>query len=135
MSFLLRILVGIVLSGGGCGVLWVTYPVLLLAIHPQMGQDPRASALWIFMAVYAVLSIGIGCGKIADATCETAMSDLRIMHAKVMELYACVETLRRHHGRRDVLKYADSEVLTDDITRADKIYQFFVGLAEQTAVD
>lgn len=58
------------------------------------------------------------------------VSDLPVMHAKVRELYGCVESLRKHHAQRQVLKYADAEVLLSDIRRADEIYQFFVTLAE-----
>jgi len=63
------------------------------------------------------------------------VSDLRVMHAKVRELFGCVESLRAHHHARDVLKYADAAVLAEDIIGADEIYQFFVALAEETAAD
>lgn len=74
-------------------------------------------------------------GRALDTDEVRLVSDLRIMHAKVRELYVCVESLRRHHGQPDVLKYADIEALTHDIARADEIYQFFVSLADQAAAD
>lgn len=59
------------------------------------------------------------------------VSDLRVMHAKVMELFQAVATLRSRHNQDDVRKYADAELLAEDIARADEIYQFYVNLAEQ----
>lgn len=59
------------------------------------------------------------------------VSDLRVMHAKVMELDRCVASLRVRYSEGDVRKYADADLLAEDIARADEIYQFYVGLAEQ----
>lgn len=59
------------------------------------------------------------------------VSDLRVMHAKVMELYRCVASLRARHSPEDVRKYADAELLDQNISHADDIYLFYVSLAEQ----
>jgi hypothetical protein len=59
------------------------------------------------------------------------VSDLRIMHAKVAELYHLVNALRQRHDERDVVKYADQPVLTDDIQMVDEIYLWFVKLKEE----
>lgn len=59
------------------------------------------------------------------------VSDLRVMHAKVMELSRSVASLRARYSEDDVRKYADADLLAEDIARADEIYQFYVSLAEQ----
>jgi hypothetical protein len=59
------------------------------------------------------------------------VSDLRIMHAKVDELYNLVSALREHHEEADVVKYADQPILTDDIQKVDEIYLWFVKLKEE----
>ena len=59
------------------------------------------------------------------------VSDLRIMHAKVMELHRCVASLRARYSEDDVRKYADADLLAEDIALADEIYQFYVSMAEQ----
>lgn len=59
------------------------------------------------------------------------VSDLRIMHAKVDELYQVVMNLKRRHNEASVHKYADQPVLTEDITRVDEIYMWFIKLKEQ----
>ncbi|HKR84159.1 MAG TPA: hypothetical protein VJS37_08290 [Terriglobales bacterium] len=57
------------------------------------------------------------------------MSDLRIMHAKVDELYQVVTALKRRHDEADVVKY-DQPVLTEDIQKVDDIYLWFGRLKE-----
>jgi hypothetical protein len=59
------------------------------------------------------------------------VSDLRIMHAKVDELYQLVTNLKRRHSGADIHKYADQPVLNEDIARVDEIYLWFVSLKEQ----
>ena len=59
------------------------------------------------------------------------VSDLRIMHAKVDELYHLVTNLKRRHGRSDIQKYADQPVLNEDIARVDEIYLWFVSLKDK----
>jgi len=59
------------------------------------------------------------------------VSDLRIMHSKVDELYHMVANLKRRHPITDIRKYADQPVLNEDITRVDEIYLWFVSLKEQ----
>lgn len=60
------------------------------------------------------------------------VSDLRIMHAKVEELYNMVSALKRRHEERVVVKYADQPVLTEDIQKVDEIYLWFVKLKEES---
>lgn len=60
------------------------------------------------------------------------VADLRIMHAKVEELHNLVSALKRRHEERDVVKYADQPVLTDDIHKVDEIYLWFVKLKEES---
>ena len=59
------------------------------------------------------------------------VSDLRIMHSKVDELYQVVTNLKRRHNQSAIYKYADEDVLTEDIQRVDEIYLWFVKLKEQ----
>jgi hypothetical protein len=59
------------------------------------------------------------------------VSDLRIMHAKVDELFHLVESLKRRHDEQAIVKYADSPVLTEDIQKVDAIYLWFVRLKEE----
>ncbi len=59
------------------------------------------------------------------------VSDLRIMHSKVDELYQIVANLKRRHSGEDIRKYADHPVLNEDIARVDEIYLWFVKLKEQ----
>ena len=60
------------------------------------------------------------------------VSDLRIMHAKVDELFQIMTALRRRHDEADVIKYADQPVLTEDIQKVDEIYLWFVKLKEES---
>lgn len=59
------------------------------------------------------------------------VSDLRIMHSKVAELYQVVANLKRLHSGADIHKYADQPLLNEDIARVDDIYGWFVGLKEE----
>lgn len=59
------------------------------------------------------------------------VSDLRIMHSKVDELYQIVTNLKRRHSGADIHKYADQPVLNEDIARVDEIYLWFVVLKDQ----
>lgn len=59
------------------------------------------------------------------------VSDLRIMHAKVDELYHFVIGLKTRHNEADIVKYADQPVLTADIQKVDEIYLWFVKLKEE----
>ena len=58
------------------------------------------------------------------------VSDLRIMHSKVNELYELVRALQRRHGEAAIHKYADAILLSSDISRVDDIYLWFVKLKE-----
>jgi hypothetical protein len=59
------------------------------------------------------------------------VSDLRIMHAKVVELYQIVQSLRERHEPAAIRKYADALVLDRDIAQVDEIYLWFVALKEK----
>lgn len=59
------------------------------------------------------------------------ISDLRIMHAKVDELFQVVSHLRQRHSEEDVYKYADEPVISENIKRIDEIYLWFVKIKEE----
>ena len=59
------------------------------------------------------------------------VSDLRLMHAKVDELYQVVTNLKRRHRESSIHKYADGPVLAEDITRVDEIYMWFIKLKDE----
>jgi hypothetical protein len=59
------------------------------------------------------------------------VSDLRIMHAKVDELFQVVQDVRRRHTETDIHTYADKPLLDQDIQRVDEIYLWFVKLREE----
>lgn len=61
------------------------------------------------------------------------VSDLRMVHAKVDELYNAVQQLRRRHDQDDIVRYSDQSALTDDIQHLDEIYLWYVKLKEQAA--
>ena len=63
------------------------------------------------------------------------MSDLRIMHAKVEELYHLVSSFKARHNEADVVKYGDGPVLTEDIQKVDEIYLWFVRLKERNIAE
>lgn len=58
------------------------------------------------------------------------VSDLRVMHAKVDELCQLVRSLKQRHDEVDIHKYADHEVLGQNIQKIDEIYLWFVKLNE-----
>jgi len=58
------------------------------------------------------------------------IGDLRIMHAKVGELYQLVAGLRQRHSEQSIYKYADLPLLDEDIARVDEIYLWFVKLKD-----
>jgi hypothetical protein len=59
------------------------------------------------------------------------ISDLRIMHAKVDELYHIVHDLKKRHSENSIHAYSDKPLLAQDIQRVDEIYLWFVKLREQ----
>ncbi len=59
------------------------------------------------------------------------VSDLRIMHSTVDELYQVVQALKRRHDESAVVKYAGQPILTEDIRKVDEIYLWFVKLKEE----
>ena len=58
------------------------------------------------------------------------VADLRIMHAKVHELFEIVSGLKRRHPEATIRNYADHKMLGLDIERVDEIYLWFVSLKE-----
>jgi hypothetical protein len=58
------------------------------------------------------------------------VADLRVMHAKVDELYQIVSTLKQRHTETAVHRYADHEVMGANISKVDEIYLWFVKLNE-----
>jgi hypothetical protein len=59
------------------------------------------------------------------------VSDLRIMHSKVDELFQVVKSLKQRHPESDIRKYADRVVLEKDIEEVDGIYLWFLALKER----
>ena len=59
------------------------------------------------------------------------VADLRIMHAKVDELYHIVQDLQKRHSETSIHRYSDKPLLAQDIQRVDEIYLWFVKLREQ----
>ena len=59
------------------------------------------------------------------------IADLRIMHAKVHELFEVVSVLKRGHEDMAIRRYADHVMLEKDIQRVDEIYLWFVSLKEE----
>jgi hypothetical protein len=59
------------------------------------------------------------------------IADLRIMHAKVHELFEVVNVLKRGHEENHIRRYADHKMLEKDIQRVDEIYLWFVRLKEE----
>jgi len=59
------------------------------------------------------------------------VADLRIMHAKVNELFEIVDALKSQHDEQVIRKYADHPVLDRDIARVDEIYLWFLRLKEE----
>jgi hypothetical protein len=69
-------------------------------------------------------------GRWLDVDEVRLISDLRIMHSKVDELYHVVASLKRRNTGEDIRKYADHPVLNENIARMDEIYLWFVSLKE-----
>lgn len=59
------------------------------------------------------------------------IADLRIMHAKVHELFEIVSVLKRGREESFIRKYADHVMLEKDIQRVDEIYLWFISLKEE----
>lgn len=67
-------------------------------------------------------------GRWLDINEVRMVSDLRVMHSKVDELFHIVANLKRRHSRSAIHKYADQQVLGEDIERVDEIYLWFLQL-------
>jgi hypothetical protein len=60
------------------------------------------------------------------------VADLRIMHAKVDELYQIYKVLQERHDKTSTVHYADKVVLAEDIRKVDELYLWFVELRQQS---
>jgi hypothetical protein len=58
------------------------------------------------------------------------VSDLRVMHAKVDDLFQVIENLKVRHGAEDIRRYSDRKVLDENIQKVDEIYLWFLKLKE-----
>ncbi|HUQ49789.1 MAG TPA: hypothetical protein VM056_03660 [Terriglobales bacterium] len=54
------------------------------------------------------------------------ISDLRVMHSKVADLFLLVNDLKRRHSEASIQANADSTVLAENINRIDEIYLWLV---------
>lgn len=70
-------------------------------------------------------------GRWLDVEETRLVSDLRIMHSKVNELYNVMENLKQRHDEADIVKYADYEALGEDIRKVDETYLWFVKVKER----
>ena len=59
------------------------------------------------------------------------VSDLRIMHSKVNELFHLVGQLKQRYDESAICAYSDEDLLSQDIERVDDIYAWFVRLREE----
>lgn len=59
------------------------------------------------------------------------IADLRIMHAKVYELFEIVSVIKARHEEADIRRYSDQAMLDKDIQRADEIYLWFLRLKDE----
>lgn len=59
------------------------------------------------------------------------VADLRIMHAKVNELFEIVDVLKARYDEQIIRRYADQPTLDRDIKRVDEIYLWFLRLKEE----
>jgi hypothetical protein len=59
------------------------------------------------------------------------VSDLRMTHAKVDELYSAVQQLRHRHDEEDIVRFSDQVAPTEDIRRVGEIYPWYVQLKEK----
>lgn len=59
------------------------------------------------------------------------IADLRIMHAKVYELFEIVSVIKHRHDENAIRRYADQAMLDHDIQRVDETYLWFLKLKEE----
>ena len=60
-----------------------------------------------------------------------AVADLRIMHAKVSELYQICESLQERYDESAIIAYSDKKLLAEDIRKVDELYLWYVKLKEE----
>jgi flagellar assembly factor FliW len=54
------------------------------------------------------------------------VADLRIMHARVYEIYNVCNMIRSRHTEKKVVEYADPMVLNDDIQKMQQVSNWFL---------
>jgi hypothetical protein len=59
------------------------------------------------------------------------IADLRVMHAKVQELFFIIDGLRRRHSPEALALYFDEPVLVNDVRMVDDVYQWYLDLRER----
>jgi hypothetical protein len=59
------------------------------------------------------------------------IADLRVMHAKVEELFFIVDSMRRRHSGDALALYFDEPVLMNDVRLIDDVYQWYLDLRER----
>lgn len=70
-------------------------------------------------------------GRSLDVDEIRLVSDLRIMHSKVDELYQIVRSMRERHDQASTVTYAERTALAGDITKVDEIYLWFITIKEE----
>jgi hypothetical protein len=60
-----------------------------------------------------------------------AVADLRIMHAKVAELFQICESLQERYDESEIIAYSDKKLLSEDINKVDTLYLWYVKLKEE----
>ena len=70
-------------------------------------------------------------GRWLDVDEVRTVADLRVMHAKVDELYQICNSLQQRHDEGNIVKYADFSVLAENIRKVDELYLWFLRLREQ----
>lgn len=59
------------------------------------------------------------------------IADLRILHAKVFEVFQACNMLRSRHTEKRILQYADQAVVQDDIKKMQLLYQWFMRIQNE----
>src|SRR5438270_11904109 len=59
------------------------------------------------------------------------IADLRVMHAKINELFHMVTTLQERYDETEIVRYADQELLTRETEQMDQMYLWFVKLKQE----
>jgi hypothetical protein len=70
-------------------------------------------------------------GRALDIEEIRLISDLRIMHSKIDEVYSMANSLKRRHDEGAIVEYSDRGILAENISRVDEIYLWFVKIKEE----